>query len=162
MTTLLGILIPVIGIPLIILFIVWFWKLEKGYKITIIAIIIVVLGVFLVLSVGKKNNLNLNKKQQLSSLNPSGSNLSVRHLSGIIDIPAGTGIYYTGVFSKKGDWGYFKSGSTTEALLWDDKRKKSLKVPCKGKKYPCTKDGELMLVKQALPTKITYEIISRT
>lgn len=77
MTTLLGILIPVIGIPLIILFIVWFWKWERGYKI-IAVIIIVVLGVFLVLSVGdEKNNLNINEKQLLSS----------RHLSGIIKTP---------------------------------------------------------------------------
>lgn len=151
MIKLFGALIPFIGIPLIILFIVWFRKWKTGYKITAVITIMVVLGVFLAMSVGKKNNLNSNKEP-----------LSSRHLSGIIDIPAGTGIYYTGVFSKKGDWGYFKSESTTEALLWDDKRKKSLKVPCKGKKYPCTKDGELMLVKQALPTKITYKIISRT
>lgn len=83
-----------------------------------------------------------------------------RHLSGIFKIPAGSGIYETEIWCEKGSRGWFKSESEAAALLWDDKRKKEIRIPYQGKTYPCTESGKLQFVKQDIPTRVSYKISS--
>jgi len=80
------------------------------------------------------------------------------HLSGIINVPTGTGVDQTKISLKKGERIWLKSISKTLAVVWDDNRKREIKIPHRGTRRPCTKTGKLQFVKQAYPTRIDYEI----
>jgi len=119
-------------------------------SLVVVTIILLVTGAYLRFSALEKKGEALTKTQLRYS--------SSSHLSGIINVPTGTGIDQTKISLKKGERIWLKSISKTPAVVWDDNRKREIKIPYRGTRRPCTKTGKLQFVKQAYPTRIDYEI----
>jgi hypothetical protein len=81
-------------------------------------------------------------------------------LSDVMEIPAGSGKYNGKILFKKGERVWFKSESETPAVLWDNNKKRKMKIPHHGTIKRCTKTGTIIFVKQPHPTRMRYKILS--
>lgn len=86
-----------------------------------------------------------------------GKAVDSRPLSGAFEVPAGRGRYRTGIPIKKGNQLWFQP-LQGRAVVWDGNLKRKIIIPERGTLRPCTKTGELVLLKQATSTKVAYKI----